>query len=79
MQLLVSVRDGREAATALAGGAEMIDAKEPSRGPLGRVGAEEFGAYLFVRRPKDERPTLVITYKDGTECRSRASHRKACP
>ena len=44
MQLLVSVRDGREAATALAGGAEIIDAKEPSRGPLGRVGAEEFGA-----------------------------------
>ena len=44
MRLLVSVRGGPEAATALAGGAEIIDAKEPSRGPLGRVGAEEFRA-----------------------------------
>lgn len=33
--LLVSVRDGEEAREALAGGARLIDVKEPSRGPLG--------------------------------------------
>jgi uncharacterized protein (UPF0264 family) len=37
MQLLVSVRTAAEAATALAGGADIIDAKEPSRGSLGAV------------------------------------------
>jgi uncharacterized protein (UPF0264 family) len=34
-QLLVSVRSGEEAATALAGGANIIDVKEPLRGSLG--------------------------------------------
>lgn len=33
--LLVSVRNAAEAADALAGGADIIDVKEPSRGPLG--------------------------------------------
>jgi uncharacterized protein (UPF0264 family) len=37
MQLLVSVRDPVEAALALEGGADIIDAKEPSRGALGPV------------------------------------------
>lgn len=36
-QLLVSVRDGHEAEAALAGGADLIDIKEPSRGSLGRA------------------------------------------
>ena len=35
--LLVSVRSAREARAALAGGAVLIDVKEPSRGPLGRA------------------------------------------
>lgn len=34
--LLVSVRDAFEAALAVAGGAAIIDVKEPARGPLGR-------------------------------------------
>lgn len=34
-QLLVSVRSAAEAAAALAGGADIVDIKEPSRGPLG--------------------------------------------
>lgn len=34
-QLLVSVRTAREAAAALCGGADIIDVKEPVRGPLG--------------------------------------------
>ena len=37
MQLLVSVRSAAEAKVALAGGADIIDAKEPSRGSLGAV------------------------------------------
>jgi uncharacterized protein (UPF0264 family) len=37
-QLLVSVRSVVEAEAALAGGAGLIDIKEPSRGPLGRAG-----------------------------------------
>ncbi|MBK5187486.1 MAG: hypothetical protein JJD97_04525, partial [Gemmatimonadaceae bacterium] len=37
MRLLVSVRNAEEARTALAGGAEIIDAKEPSLGALGAV------------------------------------------
>ncbi|MCA9036259.1 MAG: hypothetical protein KDA91_14080 [Planctomycetaceae bacterium] len=34
-QLLVSVRNRQEAVNALAGGAQIIDVKEPSKGPLG--------------------------------------------
>lgn len=34
-KLLVSVRSGDEARAALAGGADLIDVKEPTRGPLG--------------------------------------------
>jgi (5-formylfuran-3-yl)methyl phosphate synthase len=37
MRLLVSVRSKEEAQAALAGGADIIDAKEPSRGALGAV------------------------------------------
>ena len=35
--LLVSVRSADEARAALAGGADVIDIKEPGRGPLGRA------------------------------------------
>jgi (5-formylfuran-3-yl)methyl phosphate synthase len=37
MRLLVSVRSAAEAESALAGGADIIDAKDPSRGALGAV------------------------------------------
>lgn len=37
--LLVSVRTAAEAAEAVAGGAAIVDVKEPSRGPLGRADA----------------------------------------
>ena len=37
MELLVSVRDSREAKAALSGGAHIIDAKEPDAGALGAV------------------------------------------
>jgi uncharacterized protein (UPF0264 family) len=37
MQLLVSLRDAGEVGAALAGGADILDAKEPARGSLGAV------------------------------------------
>jgi (5-formylfuran-3-yl)methyl phosphate synthase len=39
MRLLVSVRNAAEAAAAVAGGADIVDAKEPSNGALGPVSA----------------------------------------
>ena len=39
MRLLVSVRSAREAAAAVEGGADIVDAKEPLRGSLGPVDA----------------------------------------
>ena len=52
--LLVSVRDAAEAAAALAGGAAIIDIKEPAHGPLGRPGPDAVAAVNAVvagRRP----------------------------
>jgi len=39
-RLLVSVRDAEEAREAIAGGADVIDVKEPLAGPLGRAGID---------------------------------------
>ena len=46
MQLLVSVRSAAEVPAALAGGADIIDAKEPSRGSLGPVSAASLAEIL---------------------------------
>ena len=46
MRLLVSVKSAAEAAAALAGGADIIDAKDPSRGSLGPVASDELAAIL---------------------------------
>lgn len=43
MQLLVSVSDAEETRAALVGGASIIDAKDPARGPLGPVSEEALG------------------------------------
>src|SRR5262249_38398523 len=43
---LVSVRSADEAEAALAGGAALIDVKEPSQGPLGRAPADALAAVL---------------------------------
>ena len=40
MKLLVSIRDRQEAGDALAGGADIIDAKDPASGALGAVSVE---------------------------------------
>ncbi|MEO8138823.1 MAG: (5-formylfuran-3-yl)methyl phosphate synthase [Gemmatimonadota bacterium] len=52
MRLLVSVRDADEARLAEAGGAAIIDAKEPSRGPLGQVDAEVLAAIRNAVSPR---------------------------
>ena len=52
--LLVSVRNGAEAVAALEGGADIIDVKEPSRGPLGRADDSTIAEVLRLvgkRRP----------------------------
>jgi (5-formylfuran-3-yl)methyl phosphate synthase len=44
MRLLVSVRSATEVAAAVSGGATIVDAKEPARGPLGPVDASTLRA-----------------------------------
>jgi (5-formylfuran-3-yl)methyl phosphate synthase len=44
--LLVSVRDAAEAEVALAGGADVVDVKEPSRGSLGAADADVIAAVV---------------------------------
>lgn len=65
--LLVSVRDPVEAEEAVAGGATIIDVKEPDRGPLGRADAAVIAAVaLAVGR---RRPLTIAAgeLKDGTD------------
>lgn len=57
--LLVSVRSAAEAAAALAGGADVLDAKEPSRGPLGRADPEVWRAVRAVV-PPDRRLSVAL-------------------
>ena len=47
-RLLISVRSAEEATVALAGGADLIDVKEPSNGPLGVAHHEVLAAVLAV-------------------------------
>jgi uncharacterized protein (UPF0264 family) len=51
MPLLVSVRSAEEVAAALAGGADIIDAKEPARGSLGAVDPEVLQAIAACTPP----------------------------
>ena len=52
MQLLVSVRSAAEVDPALRGGADIIDAKEPSRGSLGSVSPATLAEILAVVPPE---------------------------
>lgn len=65
MRLLVSVRSVDEALAALDGGADIIDAKEPSRGALGAVGLDVFEA--IIAAIGDERPISAALgdFRDG--------------
>jgi hypothetical protein len=51
MQLLVSVRSAAEVGPALSGGADIIDAKEPSRGSLGSVSPATLAEILALVPP----------------------------
>jgi uncharacterized protein (UPF0264 family) len=57
MQLLVSVRTAAEARIALAGGADIVDAKEPSRGSLGAVSPSVLRQ--ICQRIPSERPISI--------------------
>ena len=57
MQLLVSVRSADEVGPALAGGADIIDAKEPDRGSLGAVDRDVLRRIL--QRVPDDRGVSV--------------------
>src|SRR5215210_2805353 len=61
MKLLVSVRSAAEASTALAAGADIIDAKEPSLGSLGPVSSAVLSE-IFDRVP--ERCPLRVALGD---------------
>jgi hypothetical protein len=64
VQLLVSVRNAMEAAGAVDGGADVVDAKEPSAGPLGAVAAEALAA-LAARVPAARPLSVALGDVDG--------------
>jgi uncharacterized protein (UPF0264 family) len=70
--LLVSVRSAAEAEAALAGGAGLIDVKEPANGPLGRASAETIAEVLRVvagRRPVSAALGEILTDSELPEVR----------
>ena len=64
MRLLVSVRSAEEVAAALAGGADIIDAKEPARGSLGAVTATVLSA-IAARTPRPGAGLELIASSGG--------------
>jgi len=64
MRLLVSVRNADEVAAALAGGADIIDAKEPSEGALGAVAPSTFRDMCAV---VDARAAISAALGDATD------------
>ena len=64
MQLLVSVTTAAEAAAALAGGAHIVDAKDPARGALGAVRLDMFAA---IRQTISGTRPLSAAIGDGTD------------
>ena len=65
--LLVSVRSPEEAMAALAGGAAIIDVKEPSRGPLGCADAEVTAAIPAVAATRTPVTLACGELADGPE------------
>jgi hypothetical protein len=83
MQLLVSVANGDEAAAALAGGADIIDAKDPAAGPLGAVTIavlREISRTVKVRAANDDlaRGARLLTAALGDATDEGAVERAAC-
>jgi uncharacterized protein (UPF0264 family) len=73
MRLLVSIGNAAEASAALAGGADVIDAKDPTRGVLAPVATEVFGEILDAVR--GQRP---VTAALGDAIEEAAIERTAC-
>jgi uncharacterized protein (UPF0264 family) len=59
LQLLVSVRSADEVEPALAGGADIIDAKDPNRGSLGAVDRDVLSE-IFQRVPNDRAVSVAL-------------------
>jgi uncharacterized protein (UPF0264 family) len=78
MRLLVSVRDANEVAPALAGGADIIDAKEPDLGSLGPVAPAEVRAIVALL-PAQTELSIALGDCSSTEQVSRAVHGIAVP
>jgi uncharacterized protein (UPF0264 family) len=72
--LLVSIRSGEEAADALAGGADLIDVKEPLDGPLGAASPQIVADVL--RSVAGRRPTSIALGEliDGRRWSTYAEH-----
>lgn len=74
MQLLVSVKDEEEARAALAGGADLIDAKDPRRGALGPVAPATLAAICTA--VAGARP-VTAALGDATDATAAAAKRAA--
>ena len=59
IELLVSVRSANEAAIAHQGGADIVDVKDPARGPMGRADLHVIQEILTDKRLPAELPRTV--------------------
>jgi (5-formylfuran-3-yl)methyl phosphate synthase len=66
-QLLVSVRNGDEARLALAGGCDILDVKEPSRGSLGMADAAQIEDVLHAARGGPTAVPVSIALGDAVD------------
>lgn len=64
-QLLVSVRDAAEARAALAGGAEILDVKEPARGSLGRADEAVWAEVAALCHASGDDPRAAVSVALG--------------
>jgi (5-formylfuran-3-yl)methyl phosphate synthase len=75
MQLLVSVATAQEAIEALAGGADIIDAKDPRKGPLGPVDLPVLGA---IRAAVPHARPLTAALGDGSDAATIEALARSC-
>lgn len=66
-QLLVSVRNGEEARLAIAGGCDILDVKEPSRGSLGMADLDQIAEVLHVARSNRRGLCVSIALGEANE------------
>ena len=69
-QLLVSVRSVAEAEAALAGGCDVLDIKEPARGPLGMADVATIADILALRDQTSAGVPVSVALGEGAEWRS---------